>query len=358
MIDVTLDFGRGKTDDVRFLAQLKITECLGNVLSLGPWLDFADDETRNVIEKGLSMLPIPPKETLLIANQDIHMGYISNVTWVLNQGWVPTSTSEMISLVFDVNDETFLSYMLLHLNNGKGNFDEYPKVLQDEKALFTFLKELEISDTLKSEFLLMRMNPAHYRKVYIDFFTKTERIVNQLYEEYDELYHRRLKVFDDINLVLKQLDRIREGISQDENQIVISPCFLNTGLICRYRVDDIAYFGLGIGFHAVIEHLTHPKNDISLNNIGKLFSDPNRCDIIDLLTERELFASQISKELKLAANTTSYHMQLLLDAGLLITRQEGKRSLYSLKSEYFEISKKLMEKYSKKIERMNLSKMK
>lgn len=59
--------------------------------------------------------------------------------------------------------------------------------------------------------------------------------------------------------------------------------------------------------------------------------DSHRQKILALLKERNsLNATEIMKKIKLSQPTTSHHLSLLEEAGILIAQKKGKEVLYSL----------------------------
>ena len=66
----------------------------------------------------------------------------------------------------------------------------------------------------------------------------------------------------------------------------------------------------------------------------KAISDPKRLRIVDMLSCGELCASEIKDVFSTTQPTMSYHMKLLVDAGIVLMRNEGKYVFYSLNNEY------------------------
>ncbi len=60
----------------------------------------------------------------------------------------------------------------------------------------------------------------------------------------------------------------------------------------------------------------------------KALSDPNRVRVLKVLQERELCVCEIQALLGLAQSTTSKHMKLLEDAGLVVSRKDGSWLIY------------------------------
>jgi len=72
----------------------------------------------------------------------------------------------------------------------------------------------------------------------------------------------------------------------------------------------------------------------------KIISEENRLKILCLLRENKKCVCDIGQELNLAQNLTSHHLKVLKDFGLVSSKQEGLKVIYS-------INKKVMKKYSK-----------
>lgn len=64
--------------------------------------------------------------------------------------------------------------------------------------------------------------------------------------------------------------------------------------------------------------------------IFKVFADPKRLKIIDMLSDGELCACRILEEFQITQPTLSHDMKLLTDIDLVIPRKEGKWTHYSL----------------------------
>jgi len=69
-------------------------------------------------------------------------------------------------------------------------------------------------------------------------------------------------------------------------------------------------------------------------NMLKAIAHPMRIAIIDFLQGGEqLSVTEIHKKLGIEQSTTSHHLGILKDKGVLVSRREGKNTYYSLKHE-------------------------
>lgn len=73
--------------------------------------------------------------------------------------------------------------------------------------------------------------------------------------------------------------------------------------------------------------------DSSLSVVFKALSDPNRLKIIEMLKNGEVCACNILENCEFSQPTLSHHMGILIRAGVVISRKEGKWIHYSLNSE-------------------------
>ena len=61
----------------------------------------------------------------------------------------------------------------------------------------------------------------------------------------------------------------------------------------------------------------------SFLNVMKALSDPSRIKIMKMLQHREMCVCEIQAALKFAQSTTSKHLQILQNAGLITSKKDG-----------------------------------
>ena len=64
--------------------------------------------------------------------------------------------------------------------------------------------------------------------------------------------------------------------------------------------------------------------------IFKAFCDENRLRILELLQDGDLCACVLIERLGIKQPALSYHMKILVESGIVLARQEGKWTHYSL----------------------------
>ena len=72
-----------------------------------------------------------------------------------------------------------------------------------------------------------------------------------------------------------------------------------------------------------------------VHEIAKALADPQRIAIVKLVHGRELPAGEIAQHFQTTRQTTSQHLRLRTNAGLLTLRRDGTRRLYRVNGEAF-----------------------
>jgi len=76
--------------------------------------------------------------------------------------------------------------------------------------------------------------------------------------------------------------------------------------------------------------------------IFKAFCDENRLKILEMLQDGEKCACKILEQLEISQSTLSHHMKILVESGLVQTRNEGKWTHYSYSPEGIRQAKELL----------------
>jgi len=67
-----------------------------------------------------------------------------------------------------------------------------------------------------------------------------------------------------------------------------------------------------------------------LNSLFKALNDPTRREILELLKEKDLTAGEIADKFSISKPSISHHLDLLRQAGLVVSVKEGQFVYYSL----------------------------
>ena len=67
--------------------------------------------------------------------------------------------------------------------------------------------------------------------------------------------------------------------------------------------------------------------------VFKAFCDENRLEILELLQKGEKCACVLLDQLNIGQSTLSHHMKILVQSGIVASRNEGKWTYYSISTE-------------------------
>lgn len=81
--------------------------------------------------------------------------------------------------------------------------------------------------------------------------------------------------------------------------------------------------------------------------VFKAFCDENRLQILDLLSTGEQCACVLLEQLHIGQSGLSYHMKILVEAGIVDNRQEGKWTYYKISEEGSKQAINLLEEITK-----------
>ncbi len=81
--------------------------------------------------------------------------------------------------------------------------------------------------------------------------------------------------------------------------------------------------------------------------VFKAFCDVNRLQILELLRSGEKCACVILENLNISQSTLSYHMKILCESGIVVGRNEGKWTHYSIDNKGCEKAKNLLNTLTK-----------
>ena len=82
-------------------------------------------------------------------------------------------------------------------------------------------------------------------------------------------------------------------------------------------------------YKKIFRHLSKYIN-INLNALFKALNDPTRREILELLKEKDLTAGEIADQFNISKPSISHHLDLLRQAGLVVSVKEGQFIYYSL----------------------------
>ncbi|MGY3778742.1 ArsR/SmtB family transcription factor [Isobaculum melis] len=83
-------------------------------------------------------------------------------------------------------------------------------------------------------------------------------------------------------------------------------------------------------------------NYLALSKVMKAIAEPNRLQILNMISSGEKCACEILDHFDFTQPTLSHHMKVLIDSGIVTARKEGKWHYYSLVVEKIDTFQDLM----------------
>lgn len=220
--------------------------------------------------------------------------------------------------------------------------------LPNAKSLTRLIAALPVSALVKFHLLAMTVDPQPY---YDALFASLEGRLAQMQAYYK---HNRA-----------QIEQTKKSLKQAEVTDFLGKCY---GVEAEDIGKDLAYSVMLVGKNAVryvpgdepflIVGYDHPARMAMLIGesvqpdivkIGKALGEEKRVMILQLLlAEEEITAQQLLRRLELSMTATHYHLEMLMQAGMLLARNEGRTIYYSLNREFFDRAPIVFEKFNSK----------
>ncbi len=202
------------------------------------------------------------------------------------------------------------------------------------------ISKLDIPEDIKEEFLEYSKRPMGIASGLKKFMNKIRRRIKNAYAENVDLVRNSSKSVG-INLRHEGLDFLKLPLSvlpENEREISartsVTVTLLNEFTIKKIVQDDSTLIILGYRFNDAIDAHGIDSSRIIMERFLKAFSEENRIKMIRLITETPRFVGELSEITNLAVSTTSYHLDMLMAAGILDHRVENKKAYYTMRSEY------------------------
>lgn len=171
---------------------------------------------------------------------------------------------------------------------------------------------------------------------------ETIRKIVKAYENNKSSYEQACKSIDiKLDKLIKQNKKYIESgkcdiiktFFESEEEFKVIPTLILGGSVLACK--DILIFGvLNEKIFKEMRKNIGSKGDLVLKL--KSLSDNSKLEIISLLKERPMYGLELVEKLKLTSATVSYHMNALLEVGLILVNKKKGKIYYSLNSEAIE----------------------
>lgn len=235
-----------------------------------------------------------------------------------------THTQELL-----ISDETQqLPYRLGILRAYNEMFElVVPKTqVQTMDGLVEFVENSAIPEASRWDFLQLLTHPRKYLSVF-------HNMLHNNLPAYKKARSALKKPITDLLLNFIQSEaeyRSKNLVPKEDTLTDIYPSLALP--FAQLRIGDICYYGLFFDdMLQSVGHLTGQRE--TLINRFKALGDKSKLEIMLLLTKQPRYSLEISRETGLTAATVSYHMNALLNCGLVSMEKHEQRIYYSVRSE-------------------------
>ena len=277
-----------------------------NILDFAPskkvkeWLKFIDDNISPIFRNDLIFI-----STITIDMMDVAIEIILEEDLkeplILIEYLKSLEANELIRLIFnrfDI-DLPFNSDDVLIKNALMNRYDE-------ERAL-NFILIKNHPEEYKNK--VIEVYETFYRLYYEPFEEKVYKFMEEKCRKHNELFQK--DPIDFLNTI--GLADYTEFITKEKKLRMIESFYIDLGLF-HYYVDDTFVILFG---HSIEHKFNHKLNQEQCINLFKALSDETRLEIIRITSKRPWYNRELADYFNLSTATLSYHLNLLLNLGIL-----------------------------------------
>lgn len=215
-------------------------------------------------------------------------------------------------------------------------------------AMGRLIRDSLYNDKLKSHLYSFFLEPAPLIQKLSYELMKIEFALSQFYNtNYNKVTELQGQIdIQDLTNKLKQCKNCNMNIESFDD-IYISICLSAKNCIQTHFYENKVLLLLGSDSQNQLDYLTGQNYLPELHVFGTAVSEVNRIDILDLMLQKEeITIKDIEQELAFTGTNAYYHLSLMIKAGMIKTRNQGRTVLYSINKHYFDLVCKLLNKYS------------
>lgn len=213
-------------------------------------------------------------------------------------------------------------------------------VFDDVQSLNTYalnrsLIKSELPDDIKQWILAILLDTKEYSKQLCDLLYSAESVVSEYHKEY---YSETVKLCDEFDIISIQetFSAYNRDYNFDSGISSFSICVFSRNLMRFDFSNDQTFLIFGKYGEETIRAINKKSTDVDVLLYGKILSDGSRMKILQMLGEKhEMSTGEIAQKLLTALPTAYYHLEMMLSAGMLCSRNEGRAVYYVIEQEYF-----------------------
>jgi len=202
------------------------------------------------------------------------------------------------------------------------------------ESLYNLLKKNSIPDKIRFNILHLNINKNFY----------SDLLINELKLKFEcirRLYGKEKQKFVEISTMLanKKTQKdlcIAVGLNPDSREVFnYSVSLIKEKIITVLDNNKNKYVLIGYEAIQQLTEIDENQNDINICQISNALSDNLRINILNLIKEKgEMSTTDIAKTFDKGLTAMFYHLNMLFDAQVLITRNEGRTVFYNINTSF------------------------
>ena len=215
-------------------------------------------------------------------------------------------------------------------------------------AIGRLIRNSTYNDKLKNHLYSFFLEPVPFIQKLSYELMKNEFALSQFW---DKNFNKVIEFQDQID-VPNLTNKLKQCKSRNVNiepfdDIYISICLAAKNCIQADFYENKVLLLLGSDSQNHLDYLTGQNYLPELHVLGTALSEVNRIDILNLILQKEeITIKDIEQELAFTGTNAYYHLSLMIKAGMVKTRNQGRTVLYSINKHYFDLVCKLLSDYS------------
>jgi len=209
------------------------------------------------------------------------------------------------------------------------NISEYPDPIKHKLLSFFINPQKNVQklvyELVAKETLLSRYYEKNYKKI------------QEIQESFNMAeFSDKLKSVNGKNYVIDKVDTVNISVSLIAKNVLMGEIYNNSSL-----------YIIGSDYLDCLDMLLNRKTLPGIDIFGKITSDKNRLEILEMLNNSvELTTTEIAKNLSVSVNAAYYHLDMMIQADMLFSRNEGRTVFYRVNKQYFKNISEAILKYS------------
>ena len=243
------------------------------------------------------------------------------------------SAEVLISKVLTDDSVELTARVFMTADNNTNDITFYRLLISESLEAVKYCLKMDIDEELRTILLSLLVEHNEYHKKMTEFAFKTLYVLRHIFEVRDFAIKKLCSAFDNGTKIIETL--LKAGYINNNDNVIVTPILLNPGVIYQNRIKGVKYFKLGIDYEEAANIAIGTVPTVELENIGKIFGDTTRCEIIRILKNGGLYLTELARRLNIPTNSLHYHIQTLIDYSVINGRYNGKRFIYELNPRFF-----------------------